>query len=442
MSGNTSRALVQRLRSDDKGGIAIMTALMMPVLVGGMALGAETGALYMQQRKLQHAADMSAFAGAVRLMQGDTKAELTPAARHIADSSGYTGTDAGFVINIPPTTGGFAGDPEAVEVILSEQKPRYLTALFGETAFTLGGRAVARYTWDPGSGSQGCILALSTTAQTAVKALGNSATNAGSCDIASNSNASNSVNIDNVTASCVYTVGEGSASNSTIACGGVQSVARAVRDPYENRSLPPMDDANCTITGNKTYPPNSYSGPWPYQYTHPAGCTYSVFTGNVTFQKNIKLAAGYYVFKNGFTVDPNASWPTNVDGTAGVTMIFIGDANNDLSTAGNATWNIVAPTTGPTAGIAIWIPSTSPITSANFNASGTSTFTGAIYAPSVSLTMNGGSSNTALPGGGCTQIIAGTVNITGGGTYNATGAGCAGTGTEPVKTGETVALAE
>ena len=27
MSGNTSRALIQRLRSDDKGGIAIMTAL-------------------------------------------------------------------------------------------------------------------------------------------------------------------------------------------------------------------------------------------------------------------------------------------------------------------------------------------------------------------------------------------------------------------------------
>lgn len=421
--------------SDEAGSVSIIAAFTMPILIGFIALGAETGSVYMGQRKLQHAADMAAFAGAVRLMQGDAEDELKPGAIHVAQGTGYTAGEPGFVLNVPPSKGTYAGDADAVEVILTETRPRYLTALFGSSPFTIRGEAVAKYLWD--GSAQACILALNTTAQTAVKALGNSAVNAKACDIASNSNALNSVNIDNVTSRCVYTVGEGSATRSSIGCGGVQAEARAVRDPYAGRQLPPMDAA-CTIGGNKTYPAGNASA---VNYKHPTGCSYSVFDGNVTFQKNVNLAPGYYVFRKKFTVDPSNSPPTTING-AGVTLIFLGSGNNDLSTSGNGVWKISAPTSGPTAGIAIWIPGSSPITSVNFNASASSTFTGAIYAPQVDLTMNGGSSNTSLAGGGCTQIIAGTVNINGGGTYNATAAGCKGTGTEAVRTNESVALVD
>jgi hypothetical protein len=421
---------LQHLLLDERGSIGIIAAFTLPVVVGGLGLMAETGYWYMEQRKLQHAADVAAHAGAIRLMQGDDKAAAEAAALHIAQMTGYQpGT---LTFNTP-----YGGDAAKVEVILSETKPRLLSAIFNSTSTTLTGRAVGIYKWADGH-SQACVLSLSPTAQNAIKILGNSAVNAPNCDLVTNSNNPNAVNVDNIKVNCVYAVGDGDASQTTAACGNndVKGQQTAFRDPYADRDLPPMD--SCLVSGNQTYPKNPKTVE---NYTHPSGCQYSVFTGNVTFQKTVNLAAGYYVFKKGFTVDPSNAPPTIINGT-GVTLIFIGEKDNDLSTSGNGIWNISAPTSGPTAGIALWIPKESPIVTANFNASSSSLYTGAIYAPDTKITINGGSSNTSLSGGGCTQIIGLEVTITGGGTFSATEAGCAGTGTEPVKTKEYAALIE
>lgn len=74
-------------------------------MIGGMGLGAESGYWYLTQRKLQHAADVSAHAGAVRKRAGDDNAQIKAAAEHIAAASGVKK----IVVNNPSTSGAFAG---------------------------------------------------------------------------------------------------------------------------------------------------------------------------------------------------------------------------------------------------------------------------------------------------------------------------------------------
>ena len=61
---------LQRLLANNSGAAAVIMALTLPVVVGGMGLGTEVGYWYFNQRKVQHSADMAAYAGAVELRSG------------------------------------------------------------------------------------------------------------------------------------------------------------------------------------------------------------------------------------------------------------------------------------------------------------------------------------------------------------------------------------
>ena len=52
---------------DERGNIAIMGAIILPVMVGAMGLGAEMSYRYFQQRKIHNAADVAAHGAGVRL---------------------------------------------------------------------------------------------------------------------------------------------------------------------------------------------------------------------------------------------------------------------------------------------------------------------------------------------------------------------------------------
>ena len=82
-----SGSTVSRFANDRSGAVAVMAALLFPVLVGGMALGAEAGYWYLSQRKLQQASDLAAYAAAVQLRSGRSESEMTAAAAE--DNSAY-----------------------------------------------------------------------------------------------------------------------------------------------------------------------------------------------------------------------------------------------------------------------------------------------------------------------------------------------------------------
>lgn len=199
------RACFRSLRGDAGGSVAALAAIAFPVLIGGIGLGAEVGYWYVSERKLQHAADLAAYAAGVRLNDGDAKAKLDAVALNISTQSGFATSKGTIAVNVPPATGPNTGDKGSVEVILSENVDRYFTSFFGAGKVPVRGRAVAKTIT-----KQICALALNTTANSALSVKGSSSANFENCMVASNSTASSSVDLQGsgkFTGDCIHAAG-------------------------------------------------------------------------------------------------------------------------------------------------------------------------------------------------------------------------------------------
>src|SRR3546814_991999 len=77
-----SRAMhLSSLRNDTGGGISILTAFGLTMLIGSAALAIDVGSLYLDRRKLQGIADAAALAAAGRPGEEQAAAERSIAAR-------------------------------------------------------------------------------------------------------------------------------------------------------------------------------------------------------------------------------------------------------------------------------------------------------------------------------------------------------------------------
>ncbi len=121
---------LRALRRDQSGAAMVAAALTMPALVGAMALSAELSYWYLVERTLQNASDVAAHAGARSLKGGASQEAITAAAEAVAAASGYAPEMGTIVVNTPPLSGPRAGEANTVEVILTESRPRLLSAIF------------------------------------------------------------------------------------------------------------------------------------------------------------------------------------------------------------------------------------------------------------------------------------------------------------------------
>ena len=195
--------VARRFLKAEGGAVAVIAAVAFPVLVGAMGLGAETGYWYLEKRKLQHAADVSAYAAAVRHRAGDQQSALEAAARRVAGGSGFS--PGGLAVSTAP---GSASGSNKVTVELTETHPRLFSSVFGAGTITMKARAVAQVT----GGSKACVLALSNSASGAVTVSGSTDVRLSGCSVVSNSTAADAFLMKNGSAlmstDCVYTVGE------------------------------------------------------------------------------------------------------------------------------------------------------------------------------------------------------------------------------------------
>src|SRR5215470_3032002 len=97
------------LRTDREGASATIIALLLPVLVGFVALAVEVGSWYSTQQKMQGATDSAAFSGATAIFKGGgatgRDAEVTAVAAKFGLVNGTAG--ASIVVHQPPQTGAF-----------------------------------------------------------------------------------------------------------------------------------------------------------------------------------------------------------------------------------------------------------------------------------------------------------------------------------------------
>lgn len=228
------------LSREDRGSVAILAGVVFPVVVGGMGLGVEAGYWYFTQRKLQHAADVSVHAAAIRKSQKDSLSQYGQVALRVAQEAGFNDSAGAIQVNSPPVEpSAFAGNPNAVQVILDESLPRLFTAIFTGDPLTLGARAVALVE----QGATGCVLALSGNASSALKVSGSAKIELTACDVASNSVAPDAFNMQGgsmLTTGCVHTVGGASVTqNLTMSeCDEVHEYAPKAHDPYGDVTEP------------------------------------------------------------------------------------------------------------------------------------------------------------------------------------------------------------
>jgi len=408
------------MKMDDKGNVAIVVALCLPLIIGGAAFGIEVGYWRYDQVRLQQAADAAAYAGAVVKRAGGATISdqaVTDAATAAAVSNGFVSGSDTINVHLPSNT--TPADANSVEAVISRTEPPIFSAYIhcfvtnwrnsscANSTTVVTARATASYS----DADNACILALSPTASAAADFAGNSSITLDACTVMSNSLASNAVNVQgsaSVSVPCMYATG-GASLGGTVdltTCGSVKTDQPPVADPYASLAMP-------TVTGSCSNPANSGT----------------LDPGNyckMDLKNTVTLNPGVYVINGGsLTVNANAA----VTGS-GVTIYLTNGAT--LKMNGNSDVQLSAPTSGAYSGMLI-ISDRSNTNGVSINGDSNSSMTGVIYAPDAPISYIGNFGGT----NGCTQIVGQTVSWSGSATFSAN---CSGAGMSPVQVGSVVRL--
>jgi hypothetical protein len=400
---------------DARGMTAITFALTLPVVLGGAGLGVETGYWFLQERRLQTAADLSSNAGAVALRAGADEDEVIEVVEREAEKNGFQVAEGSIVINTPPTSGTHQND-RAVEVQLERNIQRYFTGLFIDTPVTVRARAVAAYENE----QQACVLALDTWANDAVIFIGNPTATFSGCVVMSNSLADDSITIAgsaDVTAPCIVSAG-GTAVSADLTltqCSAPMEEMPQAQDPYEDLPEPPIPATCSTVPGGNPNIPKTIN---PGKYC-----------GGLDLSGDVTLTPGTYVVSGGdFRINANA----HIAG-AGVTFFLTNGATVHFN--GSADINLSAPTSGTYAGVLMYGDRDQGSADNIFNGTANSLMTGALYFPTQKVTHNGNFSGV----NGCMRIISKSIDLQGNASFNTN---CAGTGLDAIEVPGSVRLVE
>src|SRR5580700_512625 len=378
---------VRRVRNDMSGSAAsaggqvmVLVCVSLIAIMGMIAVVTDFSFLQDQRNIMQTAADSAAVAGAEELNYGDQVA----AGQADAASNGYTNGTASVTValNSPPTMGPNTSNSGYVEAIVTKPVATYFLRVLGVSTISVSARAVAY----EGNGPN-CIYVLNPTASGAFSANGN-VTVASSCGLLVDSSSSTGLSVVghvSITAPTIGVVGGYSAGVSSTLTPTPETGVIAASDPLAYVAAPTVGSCahtNFSLSGN-----NGSSGS-PYQLYAGTYCGGITIHGNAVLNFN----AGTYVLAGG---GMTTSGNTTMTGT-GVTFYNMTGTGGygAISFAGNSTSNLSAPTSGPLSGILFFqdrsIPSTGAASTITGNSS--STFDGAVYFPTTTLSFVGNSS--------------------------------------------------
>jgi Flp pilus assembly protein TadG len=408
-------SLWTRFGRDQSGNYAVLTALTTPVLLGIAGLGTEVGVWSVKHQTMQSAADSGAVSAAVAYYIQGNNSNLSVQANAVASPYGFVNGSNGVTVTVnqPPKSGTHTTTAGAVEVIITQPQTRLFSAMWDSQSMTLSARAVAipASSW----GGTGCVAALSGSASGAIGTQGNAQIGLDNCSMFDNSSNASALTAGGTSAISAYSVNvvgqvpSASAANISVT-NGIQTGGPPMIDPYGNTS------------------PGSFSGCDQHNYSAKTTVTISpgVYCGGINLNAgaNVTLSPGiYYLDQGNLQVNGGAT----MTGT-GVTLVFTSSTGHNYANAtigGGATINLTAPTTGATAGIAIFGDRNMPAgTTFKFEGGASQIFGGALYLPKAAVSFSGGAGTST----GCTQLIANTVTFTGTSNF---AIDCSGYGTKP-----------
>lgn len=395
-----------RFQRDESGSYLVITAIVMPALVGLVGLGTDYGVWIYTRQKMQNAADAAAYSAALAVSGSGGNATTTAGA--IAGSHGFSNGSNGVLVtvNIPPISGSNVSTAGAIEVLIQQPQTRFFSAFISKENLVVKARAVAT----PGTNGIGCVVALNKSTSAAVSVQGTADISLTKCALYDNSSSSSALSVGGsgtLTAQNINVVGgiSGTVTGSTV------KGASPIPDPYAGVSRPPFsgcDHTNFTAKNTVTLSPGVFCNGLSLN----AGAV-------VTLNPGI-----YYLDQGSLSVNGGAT----LTGT-GVTLVFTSSTGSNYATAtinGGATVTLSAPTTGPMAGIVVYGDRNMPQGAAfKFNGGSNQVFTGALDLPRASVQFAGGSNTSKA----CTQLVADTITFTGNSQF---AINCSGLGTKPM----------
>jgi hypothetical protein len=385
---NVTLMLRRIVRSSSRGQLIPVFGLSLVVLMGMAALAVDVGYWRYEHRLEQAAADSSAIAGAGEISFPASN-DVLGAARNDATLNGFTSgvANATVTVNWPPLSGPNTGNNNAVEVIVSQVEPTFFSGIFGKSQ-TVQARAVALMS----AKNSGCIYVLKGDLSGNLTLNGGAITTVPLCGMVVNGNLT--VNGGVVDVSYISYAGTGPGSGTypdgqpvhgvagTDPCGRLPGCGYLATLKTTNPSLftAACQDQNGVLPANPLPPGHYCNGP---------------------YSKSVTLQPGLFIMDQGMFAGPTSG--------TGVTIY------NNCTSSCNTTLNggkvddsIVAPATGPTAGMVYYqSPALSNAITVN-GASGTVSAVGGVYAPGADFTFNG-----QLPT--ISFLVAGTIIMNGGG---------------------------
>jgi Flp pilus assembly protein TadG len=400
----------------NRGSITIMTAILMPMILGLAALSIDYGLWLYQKRQLQTIADAAAIGATIAIKQGKSNSALAYATTDAALNGFVVGGGKTLKLYTPPTSGTHVGNQNAVEVVLTMPTKSYFSTMILPNAPTISCTSVATAT----SSSPSCVVTLGAT--NGITLNGNGSIYSPSCGVYVNSTLNNAIQENgnaSITATTISTVGGISGSNLTVT-NGITTGAAAAADPYASVTMPAA--GSCTVNNfstktTQTINPGTYCGGF-----------------NLGAKANVTMNPGTYIINGGsFSMNGQAT----LSGT-GVTIVLTGSSGNyaSVSMNGGATVNLSAPTSGSLKSILFFGDKNATSVTNSFGGGASMNLNGVIYTPSSDVTIAGNSSASSAS---CTQVVSNSLTISGASGFG-TGSSCAG-GSTPITT-TTLNLAE
>ncbi|MGG5887103.1 pilus assembly protein TadG-related protein [Falsiroseomonas sp. HC035] len=422
-------------RRGRRGSVAGMTAVSFTVLIGFLGLAAEGGTWYLAARNASTAVDLAALAGAMTWEAGGA---VVAVATDTATRNGFV-TDGRTTVAIshPPTTGTFAGNAAAVEVVITQRQEVRLVGMFVDAAPTIRRRAVAIANID----EQVCLLALGG----GLELGGNSTTHATRCALAANTPAPGGIRIygsASVRAAALVTTGTCSGCTS----GDVWAdAARTQRPVVTAGRVNPVTDPFAGLQGWTPSLPACRSGAVTFTSNKATLSPGAAICENLTIgtKDHLHLEPGIYYLRN---ADLTVQGKITGDG---VTLVMTGDADRvgTLRINAQATGALRGPATSliaghpEAAGLVAYrdarATNNGSTKEVQLNGGATMQMFGGMYFPSSDVVVNG---NSGIGYSSCLGVIGYRLSFSGSSDTDVDVSGCA--GFTPFATLRTVRLVE
>ena len=410
-----------RFKSEQRGTISAVTALILPIMIGVMAVGFDIGYRASIRSELQRIADISALAGAGLYASTASASSALSTTANVIELNGFpVGTRGGNgTTTLTDNYGNYSASisfvsPGTIAVTAQRVVSLMFSNMFLSTSSQTVSATAAAQISPRASGNLSCALALNGSS--------NSITTTDNLTISGGKNTNIQMSGCNLRSDASIqfngtpTVGTPSIVASGTIGGSYNQSCQAGQTPCDQQStsMPVVPDPFASAYGgvlNVSGTPIAQPGGTSFGPA-PAGSVYS----SLNFGSNTyTLSPGIYYVAGSVSFGGNGS----VSGS-GVTIIATGSIKAD----GGSTLNLSAPTSGPTAGLLFG--SMSVGAGVAFDGNSTQNLTGAIYMPNGSVTITGSTNwpNDSTDGtslSNCLISVAQSVTFAGSSSFAASG---------------------